>query len=200
MSGLNTTSPSGETAPIDGVLRRTVLRAGAVTIGALGLSVPVAARHSGGDDQRAIEPEVDAPDGFRVTELLAGAATFPDDVSAKFRMKYDGGNGTIVSNLPRDASNVIVARVAWEVGGTSGWHTHPGPVVVNVTKGTLELVNERDCVVRTYGAGEAFVDPGQGNVHVARNVGDTEAEAVATFLGVPDGAPATVWVPPVDCQ
>ena len=201
-NGTNTTAPISEPEPADDVLRRTVLKASAITVGALGLSVPAAARHSGGDDQPAIEPEVDSPDGFSVTEILAGPATFPDDVSTKFRMKYDGGTGTIVSNLPRDASTVIVARVAWDVGGTSGWHTHPGPVIVNVTKGTLELVNERDCVARLYGAGEAFIDPGQGNVHVARNVGKTEAEAVATFLGVPDETPPrpTVWVPPVDCQ
>ena len=200
MNGTNTTIPSGEPDPTDGVLRRTVLKASAVTVGALGLSVPVAARSSGDDDlfEAGPAPAVDSPDGFSV-QILAGPASFPDDVSAKFRMKYDGGSGAIVSNLPRDASNVIVARVSWEEGGTSGWHTHPGPVVVNVTKGTLELVNERDCVVRTYGAGEAFVDPGQGNVHVARAVGGTGAEAVATFLGVPTGAAATVWVPPADC-
>lgn len=163
------------------------------------MSVPVAAKHSGHENEPVEEEEVDSHYKFGV-DILAGPAEFPDDVSAKFRMKYDGGNGAIVSNLPRDVSNVIVAKVTWGVGGTSGWHTHPGPVIVNVTKGTLELVNERDCVVRTYGAGEAFVDPGQGNVHVARNAGDTAAEAVATFLGVPDGAPATVWAPPADCQ
>jgi PhzF family phenazine biosynthesis protein len=50
-------------------------------------------------------------------------------------------------------------------------------------------------------AGEAFVDPGQGNVHIASNPSTTaDAVAYATFLGVPDGEPATVWVAPVDCQ
>lgn len=191
----DTTTSSTEFDATDGVLRRTVLKTGAVTLAALGLSIPVAADELGSDDQ----PAVDGPDGFRVTELLAGPASFPDAVSTKFRLQYDGGRGTVVSNLQRDSSNVIVARVMWDVDGTSGWHTHPGPVVVCVTKGTLEVVNERDCVPRTYEAGQAFVDAGQGNVHVARNIGSTEAEAVATFFGVPTGSPATVWVAPADC-
>ena len=200
MSGTNTTVPSGETEPIDGVLRRTVLKASAVTVGALGLSVPVAARSSGHSETPSVELAVDESVDFGV-EILAGHANFPDDVAAKFRMKYDGGGGTIVSNLPRDASSVVFAKVTWGPGGTSGWHTHPGPVIVSVAEGELELVNERDCVVRTYAAGEAFVDPGQGNVHVASNPSTTDdAVAYATFLGVPHGEPATVWVPPVDCQ
>ena len=191
----DTTTSSTEFAPTDGVRRRTVLKTGAVTLAALGLSIPVTADELGPDDQS----NVDGPVGFRVTELIAGPASFPDEVTTKFRLKYDGGRGTTVSKLPRDSSNVIVARVMWDVDGTSGWHTHPGPVVVCVTKGTLEVVNERDCVPRIYETGQAFVDAGQGNVHVARNVGSTEAEAVATFFGVPTGSPATVSVAPADC-
>jgi quercetin dioxygenase-like cupin family protein len=191
----DTTTSSIESDSTDGVLRRTVLKTGAVTLAALGLSIPVAADELRADDQS----DVDGPVGFRVTELIAGPASFPDAVSTTFRMKYDGGRGTTVSNLPRDSSTVIVARVMWDVDGTSGWHTHPGPVVVGVTKGRLELVDDRDCVPRTYETGQAFVDPGQGNVHVARNSGETEAEAVATFFGVPAGSPATVWVAPADC-
>jgi len=111
-----------------------------------------------------------------------------------------GDSEAIVSNLPSDASSVIVAKVTWEPEGTSGWHTHPGPVIVSVAEGELQLINERDCVERTYGAGEAFIDPGQGNIHVASNPSTTDtAVAYATFLGVPDGEPATVWVAPADC-
>ncbi|MFC6941531.1 cupin domain-containing protein [Salinirubellus sp. GCM10025818] len=199
-SGTDTTVRSGDPNPIDGVLRRTVLKAGAVAAIALGASGSVAARHSGHSDTPSVESAVDRAEGFSV-EILAGHANFPDDVAAKFRLKYDGGTGTVVSNLPRDASSVVFAKVTWDPEGTSGWHTHPGPVIVSVAEGELELVNERDCVVRTYAAGEAFLDPGQGNIHVARNPSTTEgAVAYATFLGVPDGEPATVWVPPVDCQ
>lgn len=120
-------------------------------------------------------------------------------LSSTFRSSYDEGDtGTIVSDLPHDASSVVFAKATWEPEGTSGWHTHPGPVVVSVVDG--EPVNERDCVTRTYAAGEAFLDSGQGNIHVASNPNSTDQTvAFATFLGVPDREPATAWVEPVDC-
>lgn len=58
--------------------------------------------------------------GFSVL-ILAGRANFPDDVAAKFRIQYDGGDrDAIVSELPRDVSNVIFAKVIWEPEGISG--------------------------------------------------------------------------------
>lgn len=160
---------------------------------ALALAVTLAAE---GTAEATGEP--DQPAGFSVS-LLAGPATFTDDVTATFRVKYDRGP-TLVTNLPQGASNTLTAEVTWQPGGTSGWHTHPGPVIVNVVQGAVTVTNASDCVARTYAAGEAFLDPGDGNVHIATNAsGQSEAVAVATFLGVPAGQPATVWVPPVDC-
>lgn len=186
---------------VTSVLRRTVLKAGTVTLGALGLGMvtPVTASSHGSTHSSEIE-EVDSPVGFSV-EVLAGHANFPDDVAAKFRIKYEEGDSrAIVSNLPGDASSIIFAKVSWEPEGTSGWHTHPGPAIVSVAEGELHLINERDCVERTYEAGEAFIDPGQGNIHIASNPSTTDtAVAYATFLGVPDGEPATVWAAPTDC-
>lgn len=176
----------------DGILRRTVLKTGAA-VGALGLFAPTASATPSTGTQT-----VDSPDGFGV-EVLSGHATFTDNVGAKFRMKY-GEGGTIVSNLPSDASTTLVARVTWDPEGTSGWHTHPGPVIVSIAEGEVEVTNARDCLPRTYTAGEAFIDPGQGSVHVAVNPSESNcAIAYATFLGVPDGEPATIWVPAVDC-
>ena len=50
-------------------------------------------------------------------------------------------------------------------------HEDP-PVIIAITDG--ELVNERDSVTRTYTAGEAFIDPGQGNIHTATNPSETD--------------------------
>jgi quercetin dioxygenase-like cupin family protein len=144
--------------------------------------------------------QVDAPDGFHPTPLAPPAA-FVDDVALQLRFRYDepGANqGATVSSLA-DAGNVLVARVTWDPGGTSGWHTHPGPVVVSIVEGELEVTNASDCVPRTYEAGQVWVDPGQGNVHTAVNPTEAETVVVATFFGVPDGQPATQHVPPADC-
>ena len=162
------------------------------------MSAPVAAERSEQDGEPA-ENDVDSPEGFGI-EVLARHANFPDRVAARFQMEYEGYDGAVVSDLPLDASSVIVAKVTWQPEGTSGWHTHPGPAIVSIVEGEVEVINERDCVARTYATGEAFIDPGQGNVHIASNRSTTDdAVAYATFLGVPDGAPATVWVPPVNC-
>lgn len=200
MTSINTTDQRSETEQTDGVLRRTVLKASAVTVAALGMSVPAAAGPMDHDGEPGDDREVDSPEGFHV-DILAGHATFPDEVAAMFRMEYDDGNGPLVSSLPQDASTTVFAKVTFDPEGTSGWHTHPGPVIVSVAEGELEVVNKRDCIVRTYSAGEAFIDPGQGNIHIASNPSQNDSTvAYATFLGVPDGAPATVLVPPVNCE
>ena len=75
-------------------------------------------------------------------------------------------------------------------GGTTGWHRHPGPVLVTIKSGSLTIVyaDERTCGGRTYTAGQSFVDPGD-RVHTARNLGATNVEFWATYI-VP-GAPGT---------
>jgi quercetin dioxygenase-like cupin family protein len=197
--------------PENGISRRTVLKTSSASIAAVGMVTPATAKSmtkpidafpADGTGSRATGTTggaVDEPVGFGV-EVLAGHAAFTDTVAATFRTRYDDDDEAIVSTLPRDASNVLVAKVTWEPEGTSGWHTHPGPAMVSVVKGELEIINERDCVVRTYGVGEAFIDLGQGNVHIASNPSTTDITvAYATFLGVPDGQPATVSVEPVAC-
>ena len=193
------TGPSYDDQTVaDGVFRRGVLRASAVAMGALAVGGPAAARESTPFDDPKSENLPDVSVGF-YPEVLARHATFTDGVAAQFRLQYENGR-TIVSNLPRDASTVVFAKVTWDREGTSGWHTHPGPVVVSVVAGELELVNARDCVPRRYGPGEAFVDPGQGSVHIATNTSSSDqAVAYATFFGVPAGTSPTIMVPPVEC-
>ncbi|MGH7480987.1 MAG: cupin domain-containing protein [Longimicrobiales bacterium] len=125
--------------------------------------------------------------GFVVEPLARGS--FPDQVDAMFRIKLD--ERTQVVNV-RDPSDVFTARITFEPGGSVGWHTHPGPVIVTVASGELTIINASDCVHRPYGAGQAFIDPGQGNVHVGFN--DTAGTTViyATFLDVPPGSPASI--------
>jgi quercetin dioxygenase-like cupin family protein len=122
-------------------------------------------------------------------QLLA-RSSFPDKIAAQFRIKADRG-GTQVVNV-RDASDTAVARLDFAPGAAVGWHSHPGPAIVSVVEGALTVVNASDCVVRVYAAGQAFVDPGQGNVHNAYNAGAVRTTVYATFLGVPGGTPPTV--------
>ena len=201
------------TDPIEKVSRRTVLKTGTVAAGMFGLMAPVAA--NGQETETTTETsEVDRPEGVSV-EVLAPPATFPDDVAVEFRIDFaDGGeDGTTTpagTTTPdgadevralRDASTTLIVKGTWEPGGTSGWHTHPGPVIVNVTEGELRIVYAMgdDCVAHTYAAGEAFIDTGK-HPEVAVNPSNTErAVLYMTFLGVPEGGAPTVNVEPQDC-
>jgi quercetin dioxygenase-like cupin family protein len=67
----------------------------------------------------------------------------------------------------KDPTVVRVASVVFDASGgtsTSGWHHHPGFVIVSVKSGSV-TVWQSDCSQTTYGAGSAFVesgdDPGQ---------------------------------------
>jgi quercetin dioxygenase-like cupin family protein len=101
-------------------------------------------------------------------------ATIPDPVRA-----HTAGI-TILTNGARDmlATSITVAP-----GGTFGWHTHPGPVLVAVASGTLSLyeAHHQGCHKRSVTAGQGFVDVG-GDVHLARNEGSKPVRIFATFL------------------
>ena len=75
-------------------------------------------------------------------------------------------------------------------GGSTGWHSHPGPVVVLIKSGALTFYDNEDpsCTGRTYVAGQAFIDSGQGHVHIARNESTSQnLELWATYFDVPPG-------------
>lgn len=140
--------------------------------------------------------EVDEPDGFEVN-ILAPNAPFTDELAAQFRLKFaEAGSRTIVKNF-EDASTMIFAEVDWEeAGSSSGWHLHPDIALVSMAEGEIEVTWDRDCVPRTYTAGDGWLDP--GDIHSAE-AGSDGAKAYVVFLGIPDGEPATEWVEPAEC-
>ena len=132
------------------------------------------------------------------TELLTARAVFPDDVDLKMKMRLDGQATRIVN--AEDPSRTLVARFTVQPGAQFPWHSHPGSVIVNVTKGELVYVGADDCVERTYPAGTAFVDPGHGHVHTAFNPTDETTVLVATFYEAPAEGPLLIPADaPADC-
>jgi quercetin dioxygenase-like cupin family protein len=135
-----------------------------------------------------------------VSEPLSGRAVFTDDVDLKLKVKLDGGERVVVK--AKDPSRTVVARFTVQPGAQFPWHTHAGPVIVNVTQGELVYVGAEDCVERSYPAGTAFVDAGHGHVHTAYNPTDAPTVFVATFFEAPE-APAPLVIPadaPDDCE
>jgi quercetin dioxygenase-like cupin family protein len=87
-------------------------------------------------------------------------------------------------------SDVYVIRNTFDPGGSSGWHTHPGPSLITVTKGEITAYEGDDlkCTPTLYRAGEGFVDPGDGHVHLLRNETSAPAETVAVQILPKDAA------------
>jgi quercetin dioxygenase-like cupin family protein len=138
----------------------------------------------------------EGPDPIRA-EPLTQRHTFTDDVAVQVRDKPEGRSNEVI-NL-RDASRISVVEIPIRPGAAFPWHTHPGPVLATVVEGeddgAFVYVYADDCVERPYEVGEAFVDPGGDNVHMAYNPSETqETVVVATFLGVPEDGPLTLPV------
>ena len=82
-------------------------------------------------------------------------------------------------------SDVLQSVLVFQPGGDTGWHTHPGPVVVVVKSGALTEYESNGCVV-VHPAGSVFFEA-KGQVHRAVNQTGVVSEVYATFLS-PAGA------------
>ena len=92
----------------------------------------------------------------------------------------------------KGASDLYVVQNTWQPGGSTGWHTHPGPSFVIVTQGSVTVYDGDDpaCTPHVYTAGtanNAFIDPGDGHVHLVRNQTAAVAQTIAVQL-IPAGA------------
>ena len=110
--------------------------------------------------------------------ILGGPVVARGTLDGQFKLKL------------RDSSNtgdVVVQQVLIAPGGTTGWHTHPGPALVLVKSGEFTLYDADDveCEGTTYAAGKVVVDRGYGNVHFGRNEGSQPLELYVVYLDVP---------------
>ena len=98
-------------------------------------------------------------------------------------------------------SDLYVQSNVWAPGGTTGWHTHPGPSLIIVTAGTVTAYDGDDttCTPQVYSEGMGFIDPGDGHVHVLRNETASETRTIAVQL-IPAAAARRIDVPaPGNC-
>lgn len=127
------------------------------------------------------------PSGI-VSATVVARAGFVDSTDIKF--KVDGGSKEVIN--VRDAQETVMQQIVIGPGGSTGWHSHPGPVVVLIKSGDLTLYSGDDptCTGRTYSAGRAFIDSGQGHVHIGRNLNPSQnTELWVTYFDVPPGGP-----------
>ena len=77
-------------------------------------------------------------------------------------------------------TDVVAADLIFQPGGATGWHIHPGPVVVVIKSGDLTEIQSNGCV-NVHHAGSAFFES-PNEVHNVVNEGGVVTEVYATFL------------------
>lgn len=104
--------------------------------------------------------------------------------------KPNGGVKASADNVrlhTKGATDVAMQTITSPPGGSSGWHSHPGVVLVAVQSGTVTLYDQ-DCHTTQYGAGQAFVEVGD-DPSLVRNNTTSNAVLYVTLI-VPSSAPS----------
>ena len=118
------------------------------------------------------------PSGFVATNLVRA------DLDETVHLNSDR-----IKFQTKDDADVLVQRVVVDPGGSSGWHHHPGMVIVAVQSGSV-TVWESDCSSEQYGPGlpngSVFVEYGDDPGLVTSTAGAT---LYATFVA-PGADPA----------
>lgn len=116
----------------------------------------------------------------RFDEIDAKAHTIPADFW-QLRLKTRG------------QSDLFVQSNTWEPGGSTGWHTHPGPSLIVITAGLVTAYegDDEDCEPHVYGIGtvmgNTLIDPGGEHVHILRNETSSTARGYAVQIIPPLG-------------
>lgn len=164
----------------------------AITLAAC--SEPQAATSPRTEDTQAMAPRLTLGSG------LVGSALGRGSIPESFKLKRKNGPWELDVHA-KDPTDVAMQTLTFQPGGHSGWHSHPGPVFLVVTSGTLTFyeAHDADCTPTVRTAGQVFVETGEHS-HIGRNEGTTVATAVVTVFA-PPGANLRVDEPnPGNCS
>jgi quercetin dioxygenase-like cupin family protein len=102
------------------------------------------------------------------------------------------GTDTSHGTIPlRFGTDIAMAQITVNPGGSSGWHSHPGGAIIIVQAGTLTVYRAagRKCETTTYSAGQAFIERPR-EVDQVINTGSVPYVLYVTFPRVPPGGSA----------
>lgn len=89
----------------------------------------------------------------------------------------------------------IVQDVSYFPGGHTGWHSHPGILLVTVTEGSIEWYNS-NCEKTVYNVGDSLTE--NTETHYFRNVGSVNARVMVTYV-LAKGQPRRIDQPAPAC-
>jgi quercetin dioxygenase-like cupin family protein len=126
--------------------------------------------------------------GNTVTTILGHRATLAENANVnQDRIKFQ----------TKDPVDFVTQKVTFPPNGTSGWHYHPGVVLVVVESGSV-TTHDANCATKTYGPGEAFVESGTDPFMVSNESSTDDAVDIATIAS-PAGGPFRIETDPPPC-
>ena len=126
--------------------------------------------------------------------VAPGGATPPSGLTqVPLARGTDVSDGTIPLQVGTD---VAMAQITVNPGGSTGWHSHPGGAIIVVKQGspTVHQSIGSQCQTTTYSAGQAFIAR-PGEVGDIVNAGTVPYVLFVTFLRVPQGESARIDSP-----
>lgn len=154
-----------------------------------------------------VGPSFTLASGFKSTPVARGNA-------GTIRVHANTNGYTFELNA-QDNTDVAVANVTINAGGSSGWHSHPGPVFAIVKTGSVTVyqvgghgdhpesstLGQRDatCSRTVHPAGTVFVEPPGHVMNAVNEDPNNPATVTATYL-VPAGVALRIDQPkPASC-
>src|ERR1700733_11632629 len=90
--------------------------------------------------------------------MVPAAASATPGSGVTYTVLGQGRSNDTIEVRNEGRTDIEVRRQIMEPGGSTGWHYHPGDMIVVVHKGRL-TVTRADCSVQTYSPGTSFVEP-----------------------------------------
>lgn len=134
------------------------------------------------------------------TSTLLARSTFSDPNNQTFDVKRINDDWQVqIKSKP--AFDMAVQTISFPSGSASGWHTHPGPVFIQVTSGTVTFYQSDDptCSPQVRTVGEGFLDLGE-HPHIAVNQTNALAQTVVVYFAPPGAALKIMESEPPNCS
>lgn len=117
------------------------------------------------------------------------AETARGDVVTPLKLKENFANGGSVKLKVTGPMEFVVQRLEAAPGASFGWHSHPGENINVMKQGTLTLYHDENCTVGiNYGPGAVFTTS-PDEIHLARNLSETETVVLFATYFVPKTTP-----------
>jgi quercetin dioxygenase-like cupin family protein len=131
--------------------------------------------------------------GTSNTEIAERArVALPEVNSSTGEEQEDEWSAKFITTGP---SNFIVQDASYNPGGHTGWHSHPGILLISVTEGSLEWYDSQ-CLKHVYNAGDTITE--NTSVHYFRNVGTVNVRVMVTYV-IAKGQPRRIDQPAPAC-